>query len=299
MEQQDSIESSFEKQEKPLLITSKLLGLPPYVPDPQDLSDLFNPFPGKIGSAFRQLAEETLVKYGPSVSLAEAEAMDFISSHTSIKCPKVVGAYVLNGTCHIMMSYEQGRLLPEFWKHASDKDKETVIEQLQRYLREMRSIKGNYVGGFNRSPCVAGEFQWDFHHQSDHKYGPYPDEHGFNDGIMEAISRASPWPINTDPESVGYNNLYATRQLVHSLRDHEIVFTHGDLNAGNIIIRDDLTVVILDWCTAGFYPAYWEWYKATWHGTFKPSFIRQVERYIPPYWVEASIMNQIFNMIIG
>lgn len=292
------MDSSSEQEEKPLLISSKLLGLPPYVLDPQDLSTSFNPFPDKSGGQFRQVDEETLVKYGSSVSLAEAEAMDFVSNHTSIKCPKVIGAYVLNGKGHIIMSYEHGKLLPEFWEHASDKDKETVIEQLQRYIKEMRSIKGDYVGGFNRNHCVAGEFQWDSH-QIGYKYGPYPDEHGFNGGIMEAISRASPGPPNTDPESAGFNNIYATRQLVHSLRGHEIVFTHGDLHAGNILIRDDSTVIILDWGTAGFYPAYWEWYKATWHGAFKPSFIRQIERYIPPYWVEANIMYQIFDRIIG
>ncbi|KAI0466163.1 kinase-like protein [Xylaria cf. heliscus] len=297
MDRQELTESSSE-QEKPLLITSRLLGDPPYVLDPQDLPKAFNPFPDRMGSQFRQIDEETLVKYGSAVSLAEAEAMDFVSSHTSIKCPKVIGAYVLDDKGYIIMSYEQGKLLPDFWEQASDEDKETVIGHLQRYLTEMRNIKGDYVGGFNRSPCIAGEFLWDSQ-DVDYKYGPYPDEHGFNDGIMEAVLRSSPWPPNTDPESVGYNNNYTTRQLVHSLRGHEIVFTHGDLNDGNIIIRDDLTVVIIDWCTAGFYPAYWEWYKATWHGVFKPSFIRQVERYIPPYWIEASIMDKIFNMIIG
>ncbi|KAI2616941.1 kinase-like protein [Hypomontagnella submonticulosa] len=287
-----------QEEEKPLLITSALLGPPPYVLDPQDLPDSFNPFPSNASNQIRQIDKDTLVKYGPRVSLAEAEAMDYISRHTSIKCPKVIGAYELNGEGHIIMSLEDGKPLPYFWESATDEEKEAVIEKLRHYLNEMRSIKGDYVGGFNRSPCVAGEFTWDFY-QSDHKYGPYPDEHGFNEGIIEALLRASPGPESTDPESVGYNRMYATRQLVHSLRSHEIVFTHGDLNSGNILVQDDLTVVILDWYTAGFYPAYWEWYKATWHGVFKPSFIRQVERYIPPYWIEANIMNQMFDRILG
>lgn len=115
---------------------------------------------------------------------------------------------------------------------------------------------------------------------------------------MEALSWASPGPDVEDPESTAFNRQYATRQLVHSLRGHDIVFTHGDLHTGNIMVEDGTIVVILDWNTAGFYPAYWEWYKATWHGTFMPSFIRQVERYIPPYWIEANIMNQIFSLII-
>ncbi|KAI2602025.1 kinase-like protein [Hypoxylon sp. NC1633] len=299
MESKEITESSPVQQEKPLVISSSLLGPPPYVLDPQDLPGSFNPFPGKSGSQFRQIDEETVVKYGPDVSLAEAEAMDFVSRNTSIKCPKVFGACLLDGVGHIIMSFEEGKSLSKFWKCASDKEKETVIEQLQRYLNEMRSIKGDYVGGFNRSPCVTGEFEWDFDKSDHHEYGPYPDEEAFNEGIIEAMSRASPFPENTDPESEPYNRMYATRQLVHSLRGHEIVFTHGDLGSANILIRDDLTVVILDWYTAGFYPAYWEWYKATWHGVFQPSFIRQVERYIPPYWIEANIMNQMFHEILG
>ncbi|CAJ2512606.1 Uu.00g007250.m01.CDS01 [Anthostomella pinea] len=298
MEESNLADAGSEKREKPLLITSSLLGLPPYVLDPEDLPASFNPFPGKEGSQFRQIEEDMLVKYGTHVSLAEAEAMEYVRRHTSVECPTVHGAYVLDGCGYIIMSFEHGKLLPEFWQKASEQEKEAVIAKLQQYFSELRSLKSDYVGGFNRSPSVMGEFEWDFH-KTDHKYGPYPDEHGFNEGIVDALSRSSPSPENTDPESPGYNNMYALRQLVHSLRNHEIVFTHGDLNAGNILIRDDLTVVILDWYTAGFYPAYWEWYKATWHGVFTPSFIRQLERFVPPYWIEAEIMNQIYSKILG
>ncbi|KAI1339670.1 kinase-like protein [Xylariaceae sp. FL0016] len=291
-------ENSTEKEDKPVLIASSRPGLPPYVLDPADLPGAFNPFPGKGGSQIRQIEDGTLVKYGRYVTLAEVEAMDYVSRRTSIKCPKVMGAYVLNGERHILMSFEHGKPLSHFWEIASDKDQETVIETLKQYMTEMRSIKGDYVGGFNRSPCVAGEFEWDFY-QSDHKYGPYPDERAFNEGILEALSRASPSSRDTDPGSSGFNRRYALEQLVHSLRGHEIVFTHGDLHSSNIIIQDDLSVVILDWYTAGFYPAYWEWYKATWHGVFKPSFICEVERFIPPFWIEANIMHQMFDKILG
>ncbi|KAI1118547.1 kinase-like protein [Nemania sp. NC0429] len=299
MEDDIPVVATPEQQEKPVLITSKQLGLPPYVVDPKDLGSAFNPFPDHSGCSFRQVDDDTIVKYGHGVTLAEAEAMDFISSHTSIKCPKVRGAYVLDNIGYILMSYENGRSLASFWESASEEEKETVIGNLKRNLSEMREIKGDYVGGFNRSRCVAREFEWDYDHSDNHQYGPYTDEYGFNEGIVEALRRASPYPENEDEESIGYSRMYATRQLVHSLRNHEIVFTHGDLHSGNILVQDDLTVVILDWYTAGFYPDYWEWYKATWHGEFKPSFIRQVERYIPPYWIEANIMDQIFNLILG
>ncbi|KAI2783891.1 hypothetical protein F4815DRAFT_318125 [Daldinia loculata] len=104
MECQNQTEAGSPQQEKPLLITSSLLSPPPYVLDPQDLPDSFDPFPGKIGSQFRQVDEDTLVKYGPKVSLAEAEAMDYISRHTSIKCPKVLGAYVRYSKGEVILS---------------------------------------------------------------------------------------------------------------------------------------------------------------------------------------------------
>jgi hypothetical protein len=288
-----------QEQEKPVLITSKLLGRPPYVLDPKDLEHAFIPFPSMDCPHIRQIDEDTLVKFGSHITLVEAEAMRFISTHTSIKVPKVIGAYILEGNGYIIMSFERGRGLPDFWESATTKEKEIVIRQLKCYMSEMRAIKGDYVGGFNRNACVAGEFQWDYDHKANYQYGPYADEDGFNEGIIEATSRAGPGPPNTDTESVGYNNAYAMRQLVRCLRNHEIVFTHGDLNASNILVQDDLTVVIVDWHTAGFYPEYWEWYKATWMGVFKPSFIRQVERFIPPFWVEANIMRQIYDRILG
>jgi len=288
-----------EDQEKPVIITSKQLGPPPYVLEHKDVLQAFIPFNKRECRHIRQIDEDTLVKFGSNITLAEAEAMRFISTHTSIKTPKVIGAYILEDNGYIIMSYERGKLLPQFWEDSTTEEKEKVIEQLRRYMSEMRAIKGEYVGGFNRNACIAAEFQWDYDHKANHQYGPYPDEDGFNEGIIEAISRAYPGPPDTDTETIGYNDEYAIKQLVRCLRNHEIVFTHGDLNASNILVQDDLTVVILDWDTAGFYPEYWEWYKATWMGVFKPSYIRQVERYIPPFWVEAKIMRYIFDRILG
>ena len=44
--------------------------------------------------------------------------------------------------------------------------------------------------------------------------------------------------------------------------DHDIVFTHGDLNPGNVLIKvlgDDVHILaVLDWEMAEWRPAYWE-----------------------------------------
>jgi hypothetical protein len=46
-----------------------------------------------------------------------------------------------------------------------------------------------------------------------------------------------------------------------------IVFTHGDLHRGNIIISSKgvpRVLAIVDWHQSGWYPAYWAFCKALW-----------------------------------
>jgi aminoglycoside phosphotransferase (APT) family kinase protein len=43
--------------------------------------------------------------------------------------------------------------------------------------------------------------------------------------------------------------------------DHDIVLTHGDLDARNIMVGDGHVAAVIDWERAGFYPEYLELVK--------------------------------------
>lgn len=43
------------------------------------------------------------------------------------------------------------------------------------------------------------------------------------------------------------------------------VFTHGDLNPFNIVVRGEKVVGLIDWEFSGWYPHYWE-YTSAWCG---------------------------------
>lgn len=50
---------------------------------------------------------------------------------------------------------------------------------------------------------------------------------------------------------------------------HPIVFTHGDLAPRNIMVNDGRIAAIVDWETAGWLPASWEYIQAhhsNWEG---------------------------------
>lgn len=44
-------------------------------------------------------------------------------------------------------------------------------------------------------------------------------------------------------------------------RTHPIVFTHGDLAMRNIMVQGDTITAVLDWESAGWFPAHWEYCK--------------------------------------
>ncbi|KAG8412964.1 hypothetical protein J3458_013387 [Metarhizium acridum] len=52
------------------------------------------------------------------------------------------------------------------------------------------------------------------------------------------------------------------RALPLILRGYRPIFTHGDLQRKNLIIRENGVVVLIDWEAAGWYPEYWEYAMA-------------------------------------
>lgn len=168
---------------------------------------------------------------------SEAEVVRFVRERTTISVPRV---HAVTRTS-ITMDFVEGTTLHEAWNGLSDTARATISAQLRDYINQLRAIKGSYVGGFGRGPAL------DLRHFR-FEGGPFDTEAEYNDFVLADLLPACP-PV--------------VRSMAHSqLRtDHDIVFTHGDLNAKNIMVRDGRVVAIIDWETAGFYPEYIELVK--------------------------------------
>lgn len=99
-----------------------------------------------------------VVKFGHGVRSAEAEALHLVSTCTTIATPKLLSAYILNDIGYIVMTYERGKSLQNYWDHASPAQKNRIIEQLQDYVNQVQKIPGDFIGGPDRSPCGDGIF---------------------------------------------------------------------------------------------------------------------------------------------
>lgn len=275
------------------------MGRPEVILDPDDLKKLPNLCPDKLGPLIKRTDTGEIVKYGKTVRLAEAEAMHIVAHKTSIRCPRVKGAYTIHEVCYITMSFEHGTPLNDYWDGATEHQREHVISQLKDCVDQMRQIKGDFIGGVDYSPCKDALFQWDFGGKTS-DYGPFDSHEAFKEGLVKAFRNSKP-PLQApaDLNSSLYNYNWMREQLIRSFKSNEIVFTHGDLQPENIYIQDNESVSIIDWGLAGFWPVYWEFYRASFNGTWRPDFQRQLERFIPAYYMEAFVLRQLSDEIIG
>lgn len=68
----------------------------------------------KMGARLVQADCDMIVKFRLDVRFAEAEALNSVSTRISIPTPKLLSAYILEGTTYIVMSYEEGEPLHKY-----------------------------------------------------------------------------------------------------------------------------------------------------------------------------------------
>ncbi|KAJ9302365.1 hypothetical protein DTO271G3_1231 [Paecilomyces variotii] len=82
----------------PRLIYSETIGPPTIILDPEDLKTAKDLFPEKMGARVVFADSDMVAKFGHGVGLAEAEALHLVATRTTIPVPKLLSAYILDGT---------------------------------------------------------------------------------------------------------------------------------------------------------------------------------------------------------
>ncbi|KAL2160743.1 hypothetical protein VTH06DRAFT_940 [Thermothelomyces fergusii] len=167
---------------------------------------------------------------------SEVEAMRFVSEHTTVPVPRIYDV----GEKHLTLELIEGETLEKAWKDTlSADDKALVARQLRDYIGQLRAVKSpdGVIGSFGGRPAIdTGRFYPE-------EGGPFAGEASFNDFLVAGLAERVP------------NVCEIIRGQMRE--DHEIVLTHGDLHAINIIARPGVGVAaIIDWELAGFYPEY-------------------------------------------
>ncbi|PLB44965.1 hypothetical protein P170DRAFT_270844 [Aspergillus steynii IBT 23096] len=230
---------------------------PPLVPADRIRQGL-NICPHRLNGCFLlELDAATILKVGETVRMGEAEAMILVRNQTSVPVPRVFNAYVIAEIGFIVMEKIHGDELAETLPRAV---KKALARELRGYIQQWRQLRGSFFGSVDGGPCqdVIFKHPWE---NREYDYGPFASREDFNIGMVEALRRSRPnLTLETDEDA-----RFAEELLLSGAGQTETcIFTHGDLDQSNIIVRDGKISGIIDWGVAGYSVPEREYFGLRW-----------------------------------
>ncbi|EKG16072.1 Aminoglycoside phosphotransferase [Macrophomina phaseolina MS6] len=121
---------------------------------PENAVDLF---PEKLGPRIFYLpSANAILKKGPTVRMAEAEAMRFVRARLpGVPVPEVYQSFIKDDLGFILMEKIEGRPLSEVWDRLDDEKCAYVIEQLRGFINQWRQLKGTWYGSLGGGSSIA------------------------------------------------------------------------------------------------------------------------------------------------
>ncbi|KAK4495131.1 hypothetical protein PRZ48_013458 [Zasmidium cellare] len=232
------------------------------------------------------ISKRLIVKTGHRIRLTEAATMKYIGEHTSIPVPKVYCSFVYNRRACILMERIQGDDLPAVWDGLSEDGRQKVYAQLRTIIDELRALKP--PPGTGVESCTGGSL-YDGRIPRSPELGPFKTIQDFHLWLREGFN-----PSEARAKAQGEVAEEVWERLEKMVKMQEgpwpaPVFTHGDLNPFNILLRGDQVVGIIDWEFAGWYPHYWE-YTSAWYGNLlRSDWQKGLYQFLDPFPAELEM----------
>ncbi|KAG8526110.1 uncharacterized protein KY384_000103 [Bacidia gigantensis] len=185
------------------------------------------------------------IKHG----VAEANTIQFIAKNTTIPVPKIYAAFRRKHLIYSVMERIDGEMLHKCWPKLSEESKAKIFHQLKLMIRNLHSLKpveGVGCENVNGGPIYDGRMPF----CPTIYFGPF----------KSGVSEFHRW-LRSGLDTCGIPDVQRFIDW-HRSTDWPLQFTHGDLSTLNIMVKGDKVVGIVDWETAGWYPAYWEYTSA-------------------------------------
>lgn len=223
------------------------------------------------------ISKHRIVKTGDGVSLIEAATMRFVAENTSLPVPKVYCSFVRKKRVYIVMERIRGEEIPKAWGKLSERSRQKIFAQLRRMFQELRAPKPPPDTGVGN--CISGSLHDSRIPQSAPRFGPFHSIQEFHQWFRNYLQS----PDNIQDRDI--KEMIAKQDEPWPLP----VFTRGDLNPFNILVRGDDVVGIIDWEFSGWYPHYWE-YTSAWCGNItRTEWQDQIGKFLDPFPAELEM----------
>jgi aminoglycoside phosphotransferase (APT) family kinase protein len=239
---------------------ARISDLPATLPTPQEITASKDYLRPPTGQFVVRVGQHYVVKYGPNVNFQEGYSMVFVSQRTAVPVPKLYAMFRDESTRNnfLVMEAIDGNSLGDLWNKFTPHRKTAITSQLHTFMKMLRGIKPPaYLGGVGQKPiknqilteCI-NKYDYDSGEPPIYSMtGPWRNE----EQLVDAIS----WKLAMKMSS--RQGDFYIRQLPQVLSGHATVFTHGDLNRENIMVKEDGSLVLIDWEYSGFLPSFWEY----------------------------------------
>lgn len=165
----------------------------------------------------------------------EAANLRRVIAETSVPVPRPYDFYQSFEFEHLTMDMMPGISLQDALPTRSAGDLDDIADQVVAYVRDLRKLQ---------SPHIQASMV-----MRDHLAPEVRDLDSFNKFRFRKFAHI--------PRIMPY-----VEERTAPLTNHPMVLTHGDLDPGNIMIKDKKVCGLIDWESSGFFPAYWEWMMA-------------------------------------
>lgn len=253
-----------------------------------------------------------VVKAGYMVAENEGSTLLFLERQCpGVPSPRLYAMYrnESSGQLCLIMEYLPGVDLRSLWPSLSRDGKSSIASQLRPMIAQMRGLKppDGFIGGVCGGPLLDPLFSTVNPDRTIN--GPFKGD----DQVGRALATASErnWE-NSDHHS--WLADYFFRHLPVALSGHQVTLTHADLNSRNILVEkvppetglereaettgqseSYRTTGIVDWESAGWYPAYWEYASMVGRFHWDSDWLETVDAAMDPYPLEASMFLLIMR----
>jgi aminoglycoside phosphotransferase len=235
---------------------------------------------GDQGAKVVKIGISLVAKFGPKVTLAEVDAIQYIAEQTDIPVPMVHASFRCRNEGFIIMDHIEGCSLDKIWNGLSESEKGGLAADLKAYMNRLRQIPPeSYIGGIGTKPVP------DFILDGADRRGPFEKESDFNRALLNAYTSR----LN--------NHLAPTLLGMLDAHSHKITFCHGDFSPRNIMVHNGRVAGILDWEYAGWYPEYWEYCKALYTVSWKNDWAKYVGEILCPYYCEYAVDSMLREVL--
>ncbi|KAI8635309.1 kinase-like domain-containing protein [Xylariaceae sp. FL1651] len=231
-----------------------------------------------------------VVKYGKQVDFIEGENMLLVRQHTSIPIPTLYAMYQheASGNKVIIMEYVVGDVLSDCYNKLDTESKASIGARLRSQLSELREIPSpGFYGVLGGRPYL--EQSWLFKE----RVGPFDSAGAFLDAYFnaqfsEAAKSVHPQISDLKTQFIELSRNYSTP-----------VFTHGDLQGQNIILRKDGSLCLIDWESASYCPAYFEFFIYGTYAMASSGLSESDEHHVLEYSKMAELIIKVWNTYIA